>query len=242
MHEVMNGARPTGRRRRLAVTLSAAMSILVLAAMPLQATAVPDGAHDFLSTYDGPRNDDLDILSVDANRSGQSSVTLVANMAGRIGSTAGAAYIWGIDRGKSFEPFPGQDPSTGQGVTFDSYVIMRADGTGTFTDLVAGTTQTLDPRLISIHDAQISLTLSAGLLGTVDGGFAFNDFLYNFWPRFAPDGVSPGNNRQISDFAPADHDFPASVPEPASWAMMLGGFGLIGGMMRSRRKTAVSFG
>ncbi len=30
------------------------------------------------------------------------------------------------------------------------------------------------------------------------------------------------------------------VPEPASWAMMLGGFGLVGGIMRSRRKS-VSF-
>jgi hypothetical protein len=34
----------------------------------------------------------------------------------------------------------------------------------------------------------------------------------------------------------------ASVPEPASWALMLGGFGLVGGAMRSRRKTAVRFG
>lgn len=33
----------------------------------------------------------------------------------------------------------------------------------------------------------------------------------------------------------------ASVPEPASWAMLLGGFGLVGGTMRSRRKTAASF-
>jgi len=32
------------------------------------------------------------------------------------------------------------------------------------------------------------------------------------------------------------------VPEPASWAMMLGGFGLVGGAMRARRKAAVSFG
>jgi hypothetical protein len=32
------------------------------------------------------------------------------------------------------------------------------------------------------------------------------------------------------------------VPEPASWAMMVGGFGLVGGAMRSRRKAAVSFG
>jgi hypothetical protein len=32
------------------------------------------------------------------------------------------------------------------------------------------------------------------------------------------------------------------APEPASWAMMVGGFGLIGGAMRSRRKAALSFG
>jgi hypothetical protein len=32
-----------------------------------------------------------------------------------------------------------------------------------------------------------------------------------------------------------------AVPEPASWAMMLGGFGLVGGVLRSRRKASVSF-
>ena len=33
-----------------------------------------------------------------------------------------------------------------------------------------------------------------------------------------------------------------AVPEPASWALMLSGFGAIGGAMRSRRKASVSFG
>ena len=33
-----------------------------------------------------------------------------------------------------------------------------------------------------------------------------------------------------------------AVPEPASWALMVGGFGLVGGAMRSRRKAAVAFG
>ena len=33
----------------------------------------------------------------------------------------------------------------------------------------------------------------------------------------------------------------APAPEPASWAMMLSGFGAIGGAMRARRKAAVSF-
>lgn len=30
-----------------------------------------------------------------------------------------------------------------------------------------------------------------------------------------------------------------AVPEPASWAMMIGGFGMVGGMMRRQKRTAV---
>ncbi|MES2289998.1 MAG: PEPxxWA-CTERM sorting domain-containing protein [Pseudomonadota bacterium] len=34
---------------------------------------------------------------------------------------------------------------------------------------------------------------------------------------------------------------PAAVPEPATWAMMIGGFGVMGVAMRRRRRTTVSF-
>ncbi len=33
----------------------------------------------------------------------------------------------------------------------------------------------------------------------------------------------------------------AAVPEPASWMMMLGGFGLMGAALRSRKKTLITF-
>jgi hypothetical protein len=33
----------------------------------------------------------------------------------------------------------------------------------------------------------------------------------------------------------------AGVPEPAAWAMMLAGFGLVGAAMRRREKVAVTF-
>jgi uncharacterized protein YjiK len=36
-------------------------------------------------------------------------------------------------------------------------------------------------------------------------------------------------------------DYTGAVPEPASWAMMIAGFGLIGGAMRRRQKAAVTF-
>ena len=32
-----------------------------------------------------------------------------------------------------------------------------------------------------------------------------------------------------------------AVPEPASWAMMLGGFGIVGGTLRARRKPSLTF-
>lgn len=35
---------------------------------------------------------------------------------------------------------------------------------------------------------------------------------------------------------------PGAVPEPATWAMMLVGFGAIGGALRSRRRVSVSYG
>jgi len=37
------------------------------------------------------------------------------------------------------------------------------------------------------------------------------------------------------------HDTVPSVPEPASWMMLLTGFGLIGGLLRSSRKTTIRF-
>jgi hypothetical protein len=147
--------------------------------------------------------------------------------------------VWGINRGAGVEPFPNFDPPTGKGVFFDAYVIVSGDGTGTLTNLLTGARRTLDPASIHIAGNELTVSLSAGLLPS--GGLAFGDYLYNFWPRFAPDGVVPTNNRQISDFAPDDSSFAAAAPEPAAWATMLGGFGMVGGMMRSRRQAAVKF-
>jgi hypothetical protein len=47
-------------------------------------------------------------------------------------------------------------------------------------------------------------------------------------------GITDVLNFQVGSIAP--------LPEPSTWAMMIGGFGMIGGSMRSaRRKTKVSF-
>jgi len=48
-------------------------------------------------------------------------------------------------------------------------------------------------------------------------------------------GTSVGGSQQFDNIVL--NDVAAAVPEPATWAMMLGGFGIIGGAMRRRRAT-----
>lgn len=200
----------------------AALTVTAVLASPARAKLF-DPAGDFLSTYAGPHNGDLDVISVDAVRSGDQSVTLTGTQAATVGTTSGAAYVWGINRGQGVEPFPTFDPPTGKGIVFDAYVILTNEGTGTITDLINHTVKTLDPATIAINGSTISVTLPSSLLPTT--GFAFANYLYNLWPRYAPEGVSPGDNRQISDFAPDASSFAASVPEPSAVAMTIASLG-----------------
>ena len=67
-------------------------------------------------------------------------------------------------------------------------------------------------------------------------------FIYNAsssfpWTNFVSEYTSSGgfwiaNSSQVTS---------QPVPEPTSWAMMVGGFGLIGGAMRARRRAMLSF-
>ena len=105
---------------------------------------------------------------------------------------------------------------------------------------------------------------TALLLGTRDTGAVnglnsqINDFYAvlginssgNYDPSspFSNDGfgVSAGGRLYFADYSRVTvtdpNAPPPSVPEPATWAMFIGGFGLIGGAMRRRQKVSVSFG
>ena len=83
--------------------------------------------------------------------------------------------------------------------------------------------------------------------GTVQSlSFATTTTVRNFTLNNA--GLAPGNFSLQSRAGAIGGDLvigdrPAgAVPEPATWALMLIGFGAIGAAMRSRRKVAVSFG
>jgi hypothetical protein len=68
---------------------------------------------------------------------------------------------------------------------------------------------------------------------------------------FSGDVAAPHILTGIYDMTDYEHQLPGTwrvtitdaspAPEPASWAMMVGGFGLVGGALRSRKKVAVRF-
>lgn len=55
-------------------------------------------------------------------------------------------------------------------------------------------------------------------------------------PSFLHFGVGDGNYEDNSGF----YSVAIGIPEPANWAMMLGGFGVLGGALRRRRAGAVA--
>ncbi len=98
-------------------------------------------------------------------------------------------------------------------------------------------------------------TNTLGYTGFPDSGNHIQDSIYNFSLTFTPTGASttvtftslanegPGNEFYGIDtvVANATPAATSNVPEPASWALMLGGFGIVGGAMRGRRRANASF-
>lgn len=90
---------------------------------------------------------------------------------------------------------------------------------------------------------EFSLTLKAGTFAIGPGSFGTVDFAHTFEVPVGsdafvlPQGVTANsgtwliNNRRVDPNAGA-------VPEPASWALMIGGFGMAGTMLRRRKALA----
>lgn len=205
------------------------------------ATAVPivDPVGDFLPTYlssGRPVGADLDVVAAEViYHSATRRFEFIGTMAGAIGTTAAIGaesplYVWGVDRGQGTERFLAGSPAIGDGVAFDSVVILRPNGTasvnlfglgGGATNLPAGTA------LISGNT--ISAFLDEALLPSLGRGFG--DYTWNLWPRFGA-----GQNSQISDFSPNEAsggvdaaNARVTLPEPTTLALLgIGTLALVG--------------
>ncbi len=229
---------------------------LTLVGSAAQATTIRDARGDFLPSFvlngDGQDHSDLDVLSATALRAADGgSVFLSSTQDGNVGLTENGIYVWGINRGSGVdllnqEPFanpndPGRPP-VGAGVDFDAFIVLHQNGAadlhlvdivdGHFAGLETAILFTPEDHVVSINGKTISVTIPSSLLRST--GRDFKDYSYNVWPRFrrVPD------TNLVSDFGPDDRSFTASVPEPATWGLMIMGFGMAGAVLRRRRVVA----
>jgi hypothetical protein len=208
--------------------LGALIGMFAFSVMPAYAEHVTDPSGDFLATYIGTKNGDMDALSSDVTfNPGTSTFTFSATVAGAIGTTAGGAWVWGLDRGKGTEEFLTNSPPFGAGVKFDSVVALFADKTGSFVNISGGGTQTsLSAGSVKVNGDTISATVPLSAIPSE--GFAPQNYTWNFWPEQVL--ASP---LYVSDFAPDARNATLTiVPEPASvlglalgFLLMLIGYG-----------------
>ena len=151
-----------------------------------------DPANDILPSYTGPVGADLDARRAEVTFDGTNFV-FTGTVVGTIGTTPGALFVFGVDRGQGTPRFG--DIATG--VHFDLVVVGRADGTGTVMDLTTmpPTPTNLAAGSVAVTGSTIRITVPASLLPS--RGFSTAKYTANFWPR-----VGVGNNNQIADFAP----------------------------------------
>lgn len=213
------------------LALASMLAMAVPAAPALACTADPIG--DFEGTYTGPALGGIDISCVSVRFDG-TDFHLKATLADNI-TNAGASYlVWGVDRGagKPRLQFIGAPPPIKPDLLFDTVFLNFQDGSAelgvipeqgppVFTNPVG---------LVSFSGNVLEAVLPLALIPST--GFAPQDYRFTVWSHYQaePGAVDPSNVFK-ADFSPT---IQPSVPEPAAWAMMILGFGVVGAAARRR--------
>lgn len=198
---------------------AAAALAIVAANSPAHAVSVIDAAGDFLPSFVGAQDADLDVTSFSVTfDSVSSNFTLGATFAGAINPLNAGRYVIGVNTGTgTIAPFA----SIGQpNVVFNQAVVVLKDGTGSVGAIA------LAPGSVTIVGNTFTALVPLSLLPTT--GWTPEQYGWNIWPRNNGMGVAA-----ISDFAPENALLAISpIPEPGVWLMMLAGFGAVGGALR----------
>lgn len=188
---------------------------LCVAGFTGHAQALPflDASQDFLPSYTGPKDSDLDVLQADVVIDALAqTITFSGTMKGTIDTRSPKLYVFGIDRGAGaaggnlvFHGPLGGEPKIGNGVMWDSAIALTAAGQALFFDVLNPGLVPLPNVAVTINGNQISATVPLALFPSQ--GFKLKEYTYNVWPRSE---LSLANT-VVSDFAPDNGNAPVSI-------------------------------
>jgi hypothetical protein len=206
--------------------MTTALAALCMLPALSPAALITDPAGDFLPTYTGPQNGDLDVLQAEVFFDG-SSFLFTSTSNAPIGTTPGGVFVWGIDRGAGLPLLPAIAP----GVTFDSVVIIVPGG-GSFAQALDTMDVTPIPDAdISISGAFVSARVPVSALPSL--GAAPAAYTANLWPRSELLLIDP----VVSDFAPDNSNAAVTVvPEPGTSLLLGGGFAAFAALRQWHRR------
>jgi len=174
-------------------------------------------------------HDYLDLTSFSAGFDGEDFL-LTATVADTLDLTSDARFVIGIDTGVR-----AQSAAFPKDFFFDKTITISLNGPSTSSPGV-------DFSALKFDGNRIRVAVSLASLQAFNPALTPREFGFNIWSQAVRStaGASGAIQRTNVDFAP-EHGSIAAVPEPATWAIMVGGFGLMGGALRQRRtlKTAM---
>jgi hypothetical protein len=203
-----------------------------MASPALACTADPIG--DFESSYSGPPVAGVDVTCAGVRLTGTNLIFEVTTAA-PVSSAESSYTVWGINRGQGVPrlQFIGAPPPIRPDVLFDAILVARRDGVAEV-GLFAGMGPpafTYHPGTVSIDGSIMRVILPEALFPSA--GFALWQYGFTSWTHFEADGAGFDiSNVWKADFS---ESFRATIPEPAAWAMLIAGFGLVGMAARRRR-------
>lgn len=197
-------------------------ALLSVAGSMASAAVINDATGDLINGFTAG---DLDVVTAEATYDNvNNTFTFTSTLAGAVGTTSGASYVWGVNRGAGTAGFAANGYTN---VLFDRVVRLLPDGTGAIAggglpviNLPAGS--------VTISGNTITGVVAASLLP--NNGFTFENYTVNLWPRVA----TPGGFAGISDFAPDTNNAAVTVvPAPAALGV-LAAAGLLAPRRRGR--------
>lgn len=188
-------------------------------------------------------------FAISGNRAITSSFASLATLNGSSSTSASVdAALRGRDAGSYVALSFGFDPADQN----TGYFIKVQDNDGdSFFETYGfyGANNNSEPGPFAFLNPFQAGTITASYVGTLAtlsilSGSSTQTFSFNYGYALKNNSVGFGLNRQgVADNFTVTGGSPVSpVPEPATWAMMIGGFGMVGGAMRyRRRKTPLTF-